>query len=81
MRSTRSPTVLTTRLIAQLSFSTPTSAEQYDQVFSREKLLAEVQQHLPGFRADKVHQVNHHLAHAASAFYTSGWDECLVRGH
>src|SRR4029077_1213846 len=55
-----------------------TSAEQYDQVFSRDKLLAEVRQHLPGFPADRVHQVNHHLAHAASAFYTSGWDECLV---
>jgi carbamoyltransferase len=55
-----------------------TSAEQYDQVFSREKLLAGVGQHLPDFPHDKVHQVNHHLAHAASAFYTSGWDECLV---
>jgi carbamoyltransferase len=22
--------------------------------------------------------VNHHLAHAASAYYTSGWEECLV---
>ena len=55
-----------------------TSAKQYDEVFSREKLLAEVKQHLPTFPADRVHQVNHHLAHAASAFYTSGWDECLI---
>src|SRR5215472_8242198 len=55
-----------------------TSAEQYDQVFSRERLLAQVNRHLPGFPADRVHQVNHHLAHAASAYYTSGWDECLV---
>jgi carbamoyltransferase len=55
-----------------------TSAEQYDQVFSRAKLLAGVRQRLPDFPEDKVHQVNHHLAHAASAFYTSGWDECLV---
>jgi carbamoyltransferase len=55
-----------------------TSAKQYDEVFSREKLLAEVKQHLPSFPAEKVHQVNHHLAHAASAFYTSGWDECLI---
>src|SRR5450432_379838 len=51
----------------------PTSAEQYRQVFSREKLLAEVNQNLPGFPAEKVHQVNHHLAHSASAYYTSGW--------
>jgi carbamoyltransferase len=27
---------------------------------------------------DRLHQVNHHLAHAASAYYTSGWEECLV---
>jgi carbamoyltransferase len=56
----------------------PITAEQYDQVFSREKLLAQVNRHLPGFPADRVKQVNHHLAHAASAYYTSGWDECLV---
>ena len=56
----------------------PTSAEQYKEVFSREKLLSQVNQHLPGFPADKVHHVNHHLSHAASAYYTSGWDECLV---
>jgi carbamoyltransferase len=56
----------------------PVSAEQYDQVFSREKLLAQVNRYLPGFGADRVHAVNHHLAHAASAYYTSGWDECLV---
>jgi carbamoyltransferase len=55
-----------------------TSAKQYDEVFSREKLLAEVKQHLPTFPAEKVYQVNHHLAHAASAYYTSGWDECLI---
>jgi carbamoyltransferase len=55
-----------------------TSAKQYDEVFSREKLLQEVKQHLPTFSPDKVHQVNHHLAHAASAYYTSGWDECLI---
>jgi carbamoyltransferase len=56
----------------------PISAQQYEQVFSRERLLAQISQHLPGFSADKVHQVNHHLSHAASAYYTSGWQECLV---
>ncbi len=55
-----------------------TSKQQFEEVFSREKLLAEVKQHLPTFSAEKVHQVNHHLAHAASAYYTSGWDECLI---
>ncbi len=33
---------------------------------------------MPGFPAERVHHVNHHLAHAASAYFTSGWDECLV---
>jgi carbamoyltransferase len=56
----------------------PTTAEQYDQVFSRENLLSKVAQHLPGFPGDRVQQVNHHTAHAASAYYTSGWDDCLV---
>jgi carbamoyltransferase len=55
-----------------------TSAEQYEQVFSREALLAKVDRYLPGFPARRVYQVNHHLAHAASAYYTSGWGECLV---
>jgi carbamoyltransferase len=54
------------------------SAELYKQVFSRETLLAQVRRDLPGFREDKVVQVGHHLAHAASAAFTSGWDECLV---
>src|SRR5262249_35416016 len=56
----------------------PTTAEQYKEVFSREKLLSHVAKHLPGFAPNRVHQVNHHVAHAASAYYTSGWDECLV---
>lgn len=55
-----------------------TSAEQYEQVFSRDKLLSQVAHHLPGFSPERVHQVNHHLSHAASAFYTSGWKDCLV---
>ena len=50
----------------------------YDQVFSKEVLLNQVKRDLPTFPLDKVHQVGHHLAHAASAAYTSGWDECLV---
>ena len=56
----------------------PTSAEQYKEVFSREKLLSQVSQHLPGCPADKVHHINHHLSHAASAYYTSGWNQALV---
>jgi carbamoyltransferase len=54
------------------------SAEQYREVFSREALLERISIALPGFPADRVSQVDHHLAHAASAHYTSGWEESLV---
>lgn len=55
-----------------------TSRALYDQVFSKQALLRQVARDLPGFPQQKVHQVGHHLAHAASAAWTSGWDECLV---
>jgi carbamoyltransferase len=54
------------------------SAELYKKVFSRDALLEQVRRDLPGFPAENVHPVGHHLAHAASAAYTSGWDECLI---
>ena len=56
----------------------PATAAVYDRVFSREALLEQVTRDLPDFPPDRLHQVNHHLAHAASAYFTSGWDECLV---
>ena len=56
----------------------PISAEQYSQVFSRETLVKQLDNALPDFPAERLHHVDHHLAHAASAYYTSGWDECLV---
>jgi carbamoyltransferase len=37
-----------------------------------------VERDLPGFPVSSVHPVRHHLAHAASACFTSGWDECLA---
>ena len=54
------------------------SAALYEQVFSRNALLLQVHRDLPGFPDEKVVSVGHHLAHAASAAYTSGWNECLV---
>jgi carbamoyltransferase len=54
------------------------SAALYDQVFSREALLALVGREAPGFPEERVFNIEHHLSHAASACYTSGWDECLV---
>nr|ATZ76257.1 NodU family carbamoyltransferase [uncultured Acidobacteriota bacterium] len=56
----------------------PITAEQYSQVFSREALLRDLQRTMPGFAPERFHAVSHHLAHAASAYFTSGWEECLV---
>jgi len=54
------------------------SAALYEHVLSRNAFLGQVHRALPGFPDEKVHSVGHHLAHAASAAYTSGWDDCLV---
>ncbi len=56
----------------------PASTQLYCKVFSKDALLEQVSRNLPGFSLDRVHQVGHHLAHAASAYFTSGWEECLV---
>ena len=55
-----------------------TSATLYEEVFSKQALLAQINRHYPQFPAERVHQVSHHLSHAASAYFTSGWDKCLV---
>jgi carbamoyltransferase len=54
------------------------SAELYRDVFSRQALLGVLRSSFPEFLTDRVHQVSHHLAHAASAYFTSGWGDCLV---
>lgn len=54
------------------------SAQLYEEVFSKQVLLGQVKQHCPQFPIERVHQVGHHLSHAASAYFTSGWDDCLV---
>ena len=56
----------------------PVSAALYREVYSKDALLRLVHREFPGFPPERVHSVNHHLAHAASAYYTSGWDACLV---
>lgn len=56
----------------------PITRQLYEQVFSRTALVALANKYLPGFPEERIRQVKHHLAHAASAYYTSGWDECLV---
>ena len=56
----------------------PISTELYEQVLSREAFVEQVQRALPDYPPERISHVDHHLAHAASAYYTSGWDECLV---
>jgi carbamoyltransferase len=62
----------------QLFSLDPVASELYREVYSREALLKLTARDLAGFPADRVHHVGHHLAHAASAYFTSGFDECLV---
>jgi carbamoyltransferase len=56
----------------------PVSTALYERVFSKQALLSQIARNCEHFPADRVHQVAHHLCHAASAYLTSGWDECLV---
>ncbi len=56
----------------------PVSARLYREVLSRDAFAGQVAKALPGLPRDRVAHIDHHLAHAASAYLTSGWDECLV---
>ncbi len=56
----------------------PISRELYEGVLSREAFAARVRAALPALPPERVGHVDHHLAHAASAYYTSGWEECTV---
>ncbi len=55
------------------------TGRQFDQVYSRQAQLEVLAEHLPGIRwEDRLLSVPHHLAHAASAFYVSGFEESLI---
>ena len=56
----------------------PMSEELYRTVLSRGAFHSQVRAALPEVPAHRIQHVDHHLAHAASAYLTSGWDECLV---
>jgi len=62
----------------QLYSLDPDSSRLYQRVFSKEALVRQVRRSFPDFPAEKIQPVGHHLAHAASAAFTSGWNECLV---
>jgi carbamoyltransferase len=53
------------------------SRELYSEVLSPEAFDEDTRRALPRFHGRIAH-VDHHLAHAASAHLTSGWQECLV---
>ncbi len=63
---------------SQLYSLDPHSARLYQRVFSKDALVRQVRRHFPDLTDEKIQPVGHHLAHAASAAFTSGWDECLV---
>ncbi|GJM16816.1 MAG: nodulation protein NolNO [Thermodesulfobacteriota bacterium] len=53
--------------------------KQFSQVYSKEALIKVLEQNLPSSNmSEKLVQVPHHIAHAASAFYPSGFDESLI---
>jgi carbamoyltransferase len=54
------------------------SSRLYDEVFSKAALVDQIRRHFPDFEEERVHPVGHHFAHAASAAFSSGWEECLV---
>jgi carbamoyltransferase len=56
----------------------PTTAKLHHEVLSKDALLRQVGAHFPDFPQERVRQVGHHLSHAASAYFTSGWSESLV---
>jgi carbamoyltransferase len=56
----------------------PISSECYREVLSREAFSRRAQAALPGLARERIGHVDHHLAHAASAYHTSGWQECMV---
>lgn len=56
----------------------PVSDELYREVLSREAFAGRVRAALPDLPAERVGHLDHHLAHAASAYFTSGWERCMV---
>lgn len=56
----------------------PVSSELYREVLSPQAFAARVADAFPEFPTDRIRHVDHHLSHAASAYFTSGWEECMV---
>lgn len=53
--------------------------KQYNELYSPEVQVAHLERHFPGVNwREKFIPVPHHLAHAASAYYLSGYDSSLI---
>jgi carbamoyltransferase len=63
---------------SQLYSLDPDSSQLYEEVFSKGAFVRQVHRYFPDFPAERIQPVNHHLSHACSAAFTSGWDECLL---
>jgi carbamoyltransferase len=63
---------------AQFYSADPISAQFYSKVLSPQAFASLVHRRYPEFPAERIRSVNHHACHGASAYFTSGWDECLV---
>ena len=63
----------------QFLVETEVGRKQFEDVFSADIQRRNLEQFFPGSGwADKLVPVDHHLAHAASAFYPSGYSEALI---
>jgi carbamoyltransferase len=56
---------------------TPETARLYREVFAPEQLRAQLLRDFPDADPAKLRHVSHHEAHEASAYYCSGFDECV----
>jgi carbamoyltransferase len=62
----------------ELYLISKSGAALYREVLSREALLKQLRRYFPKLPKERVRQVPHHLAHAAGAYCTSGWTDCVV---
>lgn len=54
------------------------SHRYFDGVYHPRNLIKSVSESFPSFPKNRISFIDHHLSHAASAYWSSGWNECLV---
>jgi carbamoyltransferase len=63
--------------VKNLWLGKPETARQYEAVFSPAQLRKQLERDFPDVDLRKLRHVSHHEAHEASAYYCSGFDECV----